>query len=90
MRPRLSHTPPRICFDLGVGFFRKGGAQIFAAKAVFLEQRADLAHQRAGEIRRALAVGVLDRAEKADRERAGDRVEQRFEARAAHQGMIRE
>ena len=68
-------------FDLGVGFFRKRGAQLLAADAVFFEQRADPAHDGAGEIRHAPAVGVLDRAEKADRERAGSRVEQGLEAR---------
>ena len=49
--------------DLGVGFFRKGGAQVVAADAVFRKQRADLAHQRAGEVRRALAIHALDRAQ---------------------------
>ncbi len=50
--------------DLGGGFLRKGGAQIVAADAVLGQQRADLAHERAGEIRRALAVHALDRAKK--------------------------
>ena len=49
-------------FDLGVGFFRKGGAQVLAAEAVFLEQRPSLAHQRAGEIGGAPAIHELDRA----------------------------
>ena len=49
--------------DLGVGFIGKGGAQIFAADAIFRQQRADCAHERAGEIRRALAIHAFDRAQ---------------------------
>ena len=60
-------------FDLGVGFFRECGAQIFAAEAMFLEQRADLAHQRAGHIRRALAVHPLDAAQQRRRRADADR-----------------
>ncbi len=41
--------------DLGVGFFRECGAQVVTAEAVFREQRAEAAHQRAGEVGRAAA-----------------------------------
>src|SRR5208282_1829610 len=74
-------------FDLSVGFFGKGGAQILPAEAVFLEKRADLAHQGAGEIRRALAIHAFDGAHQPDRERADRRVEQDFAAPADHQNM---
>src|ERR1700680_5327022 len=46
--------------DLGAGFFWKCGTQVVAAEAVFLKQRTNLAHGRAGKIRRALAVEALD------------------------------
>ncbi len=56
---------------------------------MLFEEGTDPAHQRAGEIRHAPSVGVLDGAEKANGERAGNLVEQRLEARASHQSMIR-
>jgi hypothetical protein len=75
-------------FDFGVRFFRKREPQILAAEPVLLEQRADLAHQRAGEIRHAPPVRVLDGPEQADGEGAGHLVEQRLET-LPHQKRIK-
>ena len=52
--------------DLGIGFFRECGAEIVAADAMFLEQRAGLAHHPGNEIRRALAIGRLGRVQHRD------------------------
>src|SRR5271166_2817889 len=88
----LHRDPPEIVpdagedlLDLGVGFFRKSGAQIFSGKAVFLEQRADLAHRRTGEVRRAPAVETFDGAEQSDGAGADRRIEQGFESPFGHQ-----
>ena len=45
--------PAEDFLDLRVRFFRKRCAQIIAAKPMLFEQRPDLAHQPAGEIRHA-------------------------------------
>ncbi len=83
MRPRLSHTPREDFFDLGGGFFRVCGAQIFAAEPVFLEQRPGLAHEGAGEIRRAPAIHPMHRAQQPDRERAEGRIDHGLQADAS-------
>ena len=67
-------------FDLGGGFFRVGGAQVFAAEPVLLEQRPGLAHERAGEIRRAPAIHPVDCAQQGDRERAEGWIEHGLQA----------
>ena len=56
--------------DLNLGFIGKGGAQIVPSDAIFRQQRADCAHERAGEVRRAPAIHAFDRAQKPDRDRA--------------------
>ena len=81
--------PAEDFFDFGVGLFRKRGAQLRAADALLLEPRPDPAHQTAGEIRHASAVGVLDGGEKSDRQCARCGVEQVLERAVAHQSMIR-
>ena len=75
-------------FDLGVGFFRKGGAQVLAAEAVLLEQRPGLAHQRTGEIGGAPAIHELDRTHQPNGRCADRAVEQGLEGLAEHQSMI--
>ena len=75
--------PAEDFFDLGVGFFRVGGAQVFAAEPVLLEQRPDLARQGAGEVRRAPAIHPVHRAQQGDRERAEGRIEYGLQAGAS-------
>jgi len=90
----LDRDPPEIVpdagedlLDLSLGFFRKGGTQVLAGEPVFLEQRADLAHRRAGGVRRAPAVEALDRAEQSDGAGADRRIEQGFESPFGHQNV---
>src|SRR6266516_1357004 len=71
-------------FDLGVGFFRKSGSQLFAADAVLFEQRSDLAHESAGEIGHPPPVGMFYAVEQTDRECADSFVEQVLERRTGH------
>ncbi len=61
-------------FDLGRGFLRKGGGEIGAADPVLLEPRADRAHEAAGDVCHALAVGRANDAQHADREPSQHRV----------------
>ena len=74
-------------FNLRIGFFRKCGAQVFAAQVMFLEQWAYFAHQRAGKVRRALAIEAFDRVDQSDRARAGQGVDQWLEAPSGHQKL---
>src|SRR5262249_57600433 len=47
-------------FDLGGGFFRKGGGEIGTAELVLLETRTKRAHEAAGEVGHVFAVGCAD------------------------------
>ena len=62
------------CFDLGGGLFREGRFEVFARDALFRQQRADFAHDPAGEIGRSVGIGAAQALEQADRQRAGNRV----------------
>ncbi len=70
--------------DLGVGFVRECSVQIVAADAMLVAQRADLAHQRAGHIRRAPAVHPLGRMQRSDGGRADRRVDHELETPRRH------
>ena len=75
--------PAEDFFDLGVGFFRISGAQVLAAEPVLLEQRPDLAHEGAGEVRRAPAIHPMDGAQQPNRERAEGRIDHGLQAGAS-------
>ena len=69
--------------DLGGGLFREGGGEIGASDAMLRQERAELAHKSAGEIRGAAAVHELGRAQGARHKRANGRMV-KFDLRLGH------
>jgi hypothetical protein len=57
---------------------------LFATDAVLFEQWTNLAHERAGEIRHAPAIGMFDAAEQTDREGADYFVKKSLERSIVH------
>ncbi len=72
--PEIVPGPAQNSFDLRRGFFREGRLQIIACDALLRQQRADCAHQPAGEIRHPVGIGVPQALEQSDRQRPDQRV----------------
>jgi hypothetical protein len=68
--PEIVPSATQYFFDLVCWFIRKGAREVGAADPMLFQSRAERAHEAAGEIRHAPAIGGAQRAEHADGEAA--------------------